>query len=313
MTGYHKPVLAEEVISGLHIKQGGIYADGTLGGGGHALMIAQRLGTGGTLIGTDRDPEAIAEAGATLKDAKCKVILEHAEYAGLPEVLKKHSIPKVDGVLLDLGVSSHQLDTPERGFSYMRNAPLDMRMDGSDDVALTAEYIVNNYTERQLEDVIKKYGEERWAKRIASFIVGARKEAPITTTDELTAVIKAAIPAAARKDGPHPSKRTFQALRIEVNDEIEPLREAVRGIIETLAPGGRFAVISFHSLEDRIVKEVFAEAENPCTCPPGLPVCRCGNVSKGKRVTRKPVTASEEELEENPRARSAKLRVFERV
>jgi 16S rRNA (cytosine1402-N4)-methyltransferase len=307
----HVPVMATEVIDALKIRESGVYVDGTLGGGGHAGLIADRLSPLGMLIGIDRDTEALAHAEKNLKEKNCKKEFVHSNYADIKDVLSKLKIDGIDGALLDLGVSSYQLDNPERGFSYMRNAPLDMRMDGTS-TGLTAADVVNGYSERELVEIIKAYGEERWASRIAKFIVASRAEKPLESTDELTEVIKAAIPAAARRDGPHPAKRTFQAIRIEVNSELSLLSQAVTDFIDVLRPGGRLAIITFHSLEDRIVKQVFEKRENPCECPKDLPVCVCGKVSDVKRVGRKPLIAGDEELEINPRARSAKLRVIEK-
>lgn len=308
----HEPVLLHEVIDGLNIKPDGIYVDGTVGGGGHARKIAERLNRKGRLICLDRDLEAIEAAKNNLEDEDCDLSFFHANYGDAKELFEDGKIGNPDGVLLDLGVSSFQLDTPRRGFSYMQDAPLDMRMDGSDDTGLTAEDIVNEYSEQEIYRVIKEFGEERWAKRIAEFIVDERKSQRITTTSQLVKIIKKAIPKGARADGPHPAKRTFQALRIEVNGELERLGRAVEDFIDILAPGGRLAVISFHSLEDRIVKDVFARRLNPCTCPPQLP-CICGKTADVKKVTGRPITASAQELENNPRSRSAKLRIIEKL
>lgn len=307
----HIPVLAEETIDALNVRADGKYADGTLGGGGHASLICERLSEIGTYVGIDRDREALASANKRLEKYTCRIILENCNYSEIKSILKKHEISGIDGALLDLGVSSYQLDNADRGFSYMNDAPLDMRMNANDN--LTAKQVVNAYTEKDLTEIIKKYGEERWAARISKFIVNARKEKPVETTAELTQIIKAAIPASARRDGPHPAKRTFQAIRIEVNDELGPLKQAVEDFADVLNPGGRLAVISFHSLEDRIVKDTFKTRENPCTCPSNLPQCVCGKVGDVKRVTRKPIVSREEELEVNPRARSAKLRVIEKL
>lgn len=307
----HVSVLPEETAHALNVKQDGKYVDGTLGGGGHASLVCQRLSSNGTFIGIDRDKEALAAAKQRLDKYNCKIIFVNRNYGDIKEILQEQQIDGIDGALLDLGVSSHQLDNEQRGFSYMNDAPLDMRMNADD--TLTAERVVNSYTESQLTDIIRKYGEERWAVRISKFIVEARKHKPITRTGELTEVIKAAIPKAARRDGPHPAKRTFQAIRIEVNDELTPLEKAINDFVDVLNPGGRLAVISFHSLEDRTVKEVFKTREDPCTCPKELPTCVCGKVADGKRVTKKPITATKEELELNPRSRSAKLRVLEKL
>lgn len=311
-TGYsHVPVLAEQTATALNIRAEGIYADGTLGGGGHASLICRKLTGKGIFIGIDRDREALSAAEQRLTEYKCIKIFEKNNYSEIKSILKKHDIDGIDGGLLDLGVSSYQLDNPERGFSYINDAPLDMRMDVTD--PLTAEKVVNTYSQKELTEIISRYGEERWAARISLFIVKAREEKPITSTWQLTEIIKAAIPASARRDGPHPAKRTFQAIRIEVNDELRPLEKVIEDFIDVLNPGGRLAVISFHSLEDRTVKEVFRKREDPCICPPGLPECVCGRVGDVKRISRKPITADEKELELNPRSRSAKLRVLEKI
>lgn len=307
----HVSVLATETIDALNIRADGIYADGTLGGGGHSSLICERLAESGVFIGIDRDKEAMATAEQRLEIYKCKKIYENRNYAEIKAILKSNKINGLDGALLDLGVSSYQLDNADRGFSYMKDAPLDMRMNAED--SLTAEKVVNTYSEKDLTSIIGRYGEERWAARISKFIVKERKEKPITRTGELTDIIKAAIPASARRDGPHPAKRTFQAIRIEVNNELSPLEKAIEDFVDVLNPGGRLAVISFHSLEDRTVKEVFKRREDPCTCPKELPVCICGKTPDVKRITKKPVIANEDELENNPRSRSAKLRVLEKI
>ena len=307
----HRPVLFDECMELLEIKAGGTYVDGTLGGGGHASGIAERIGPTGTLIGIDRDQDALDAATERLDRYPCRKILIKSRYSNITELLKNHGIEKIDGALLDIGVSSYQLDDPERGFSYQNDAPLDMRMDRND--PLTARDVVNDYSEEELARIIRDYGEERWAKRIAAFIVRNRKETPIETTGRLTEIIKAAIPASARREGPHPAKRTFQAIRIEVNDELGELRRACDDYCDVLGPEGRLCVITFHSLEDRIVKDAFAKRLNPCICPKDLPVCVCGRKADVKKVTGKPITASEDELEENPRARSAKLRAIEKL
>ncbi len=306
----HTPVLYEEVMESLAIKPDGIYADGTAGGGGHSSGIASRLSEKGLLIAVDRDREALEAAENRLAEYKCKKKLLHSNYSDT-EAIANAAGGKIDGILLDLGVSSYQLDNPERGFSYMQDAPLDMRMDDGD--SMTAYDVVNTYGRADLARIIREYGEENWAARIAEFIEKARKEKPIETTAELTEIIKAAIPAKARRTGPHPAKRTFQAIRIEVNDELGHLREAVAKLPDLLGSGGRLAIITFHSLEDRIVKTEFEKRLNPCTCPKELPVCVCGKVADVKRVTRKPIVPSKEETESNPRARSAKLRVLEKL
>lgn len=309
MSFNHVPVLYQEVIDALNVKPDGIYVDGTVGGVGHASGVAQLLNENGTLVAVDRDQTALSEARSVLDKYSCTKIYIHDNYSNLPAYAEE--LGGVDGILLDIGVSSYQLDTPERGFSYMNDAPLDMRMDESD--AFTAYEIVNAYPESELFRVIKDYGEEKWASRIAKFIVNARAEAPIETTYQLVDIIKAAIPASARREGPHPAKRTFQALRIEVNGELSHLKAAVEALPDMLNSGGRLAIITFHSLEDRIVKEAFARRLDPCTCPKELPVCVCGKVADVKRVTKKPIVASKHELAENPRARSAKLRVIEKL
>lgn len=306
----HTSVLLEETIEQLNIRPGGIYVDGTLGGGGHALEICKRL-TSGRLIGIDQDADAIAAAARRLKEHKDKVTIIRSNYSDMRDVLKQLQIDRVDGILLDLGVSSFQLDSPERGFSY-RNAdvPLDMRMDVRQPV--TAKDIVNEYSEMELFQIIRDYGEDRFAKNIAKHIVLARKEKVIETAGELNEIIKGAIPMKVQVTGGHPSKRTYQAIRIELNHELEVLKEHLDEMIGLLNDGGRLCVITFHSLEDRIVKSAFKKNENPCTCPPDFPVCVCGNKSMGKRAVRKPILPSDGELRENSRSKSAKLRVFER-
>ena len=308
----HKSIMLEEVIESLAIKPNGIYVDGTLGGAGHSSEIVKRLGEDGRLIGIDQDGEAIEAATKRLKPYKDKVTIVRSNYAQMKEVLHNLGIEKVDGILLDLGVSSFQLDTPERGFTYRsEDAPLDMRMD--DRQKLTARDIVNEYSEMELFRIIRDYGEDRFAKNIAKHIVQARKEKPIETTGELNAIIRGAIPMKVQVTGGHPSKRTYQAIRIELNHELDVLRDNLDDMIELLNDGGRCCIITFHSLEDRIVKSAFKKNENPCTCPSNFPVCVCGNKSRGHVVTRKPILPSEKELEENSRSKSAKLRVFERV
>ena len=309
MSFEHIPVLLNEVIEGLNIKPDGIYADGTLGGAGHSSEILKRLSGNGRLIGIDQDEEAIKAATDKIgRDDRVRIV--RANYVKMPEVLQELGIDLVDGILLDIGVSSHQLDTPDRGFSYKSDAPLDMRMDQRQ--RITAADIVNEYEEKELFRVIRDYGEEKFAQNIAKHIVAARANKPIETTSELNEIIKASIPARMRQDG-HPSKRTYQAIRIECNRELEVLKDSIDAMIDILKPGGRLAIITFHSLEDRIVKNAFRTAENPCTCPPNFPKCVCGKVSKGRIVGRKPVTATEEELEVNSRSKSAKLRVFEKA
>ena len=307
----HYSVMLNETIEQLNIRPDGIYVDGTLGGAGHSLEICKRLTTG-RLIGIDQDADAIAAASERLKDYKDKVTIVRSNYAQMKEVLHDLGIDKVDGILLDLGVSSFQLDTPERGFTYRsEDAPLDMRMD--DRQTLTAKDIVNEYSEMDLFRIIRDYGEDRFAKNIAKHIVSARAVKPIETTGELNAIIKGAIPMKVQVTGGHPSKRTYQAIRIELNHELDVLRDNLDDMIEILDDGGRICIITFHSLEDRIVKSSFKKNENPCTCPSNFPVCVCGNKSKGHVVTKKPILPSEKELEENSRSKSAKLRVFERA
>ena len=307
----HYSVMLNETIEQLNIRPDGIYVDGTLGGAGHSLEICKRLTTG-RLIGIDQDADAIAAASERLKDYRDKVTIVRSNYAQMKEVLHNLGITKVDGILLDLGVSSFQLDTPERGFTYRsEDAPLDMRMD--DRQTLTAKDIVNEYSEMDLFRIIRDYGEDRFAKNIAKHIVSARAQKPIETTGELNAIIKGAIPMKVQVTGGHPSKRTYQAIRIELNHELDVLRDNLDDMIELLNDGGRFCIITFHSLEDRIVKSSFKKNENPCTCPSNFPVCVCGNKSKGHVVSRKPILPSEKELSENSRSKSAKLRVFERA
>ena len=306
----HKSVLLYETVDSLNIKPDGIYVDGTLGGGGHAYEVAGRLGENGRLIGIDQDADAIKAATERLEPFKEKVTIVRSNYRNIREVLEGLGIQKVDGIYLDLGVSSYQLDTAERGFTYRENAPLDMRMDQRNDK--TAADIVNDYTEMELFRVIRDYGEDKFAKNIAKHIVRARENGRIETTDQLVEIIKAAIPAKMRAEGGHPAKRTFQAIRIELNKELEVLTESIDTMIDLLNPDGRLSIITFHSLEDRIVKTIFKTNENPCVCPPNLPICVCGKKSKGKVVTRKPIIPDDQEIEENKRSKSSKLRVFER-
>ena len=308
----HYSVLLNETIENLNIKPDGIYVDGTLGGGGHAYQVASRLSEKGRLIGIDQDADAIAAAGERLKEFGDKITIIRSNYANMKEELHRIGVEKVDGIVLDLGVSSFQLDTPERGFTYRdESAPLDMRMD--DRQSLTAKDIVNGYSEMDLYRIIRDYGEDKFAKNIAKHIVQERAKKPIETTGELTEIIRASIPMKVQVTGGHPAKRTFQAIRIELNKELEVLQDNLDDMIDLLNPGGRICIITFHSLEDRIVKTNFKRNENPCTCPSDFPVCVCGKKSKGKVVTRKPILPSEEELEVNSRSKSAKLRVFERV
>ncbi len=304
----HVSVLLNESIEQLNIKEDGIYVDGTLGGGGHSLEIAKRLTTG-RLIGIDQDKNAIAAAKKRLADHLDKVTFVHDNFSNIANILEELEIDGIDGMLMDLGVSSHQLDEAERGFSYMHDAPLDMRMDVRN--SFSAYNVVNEYSAQELTDIIYRYGEDKWAKRIAEFIVNERAIKPIETTYELVSVIKKAVPKGARKDGPHPAKRTFQAIRIEVNGELAILDKTVDDAAERLNVGGRLCIITFHSLEDRLIKNAFKRQEDPCICPKEFPVCVCGKKPLGKAVTRKPIIPSDEELELNPRARSAKLRVFE--
>jgi len=309
----HKSVLLDECIDGLNIKSDGIYIDGTLGGGGHSSEILKKLNVKGMLIGIDQDQEAIKVAGKRLSDieSKAKLILVNTNFEDIKEVCIDNYITGVDGILLDLGVSSFQLDESSRGFSYQHNAELDMRMDTRND--FSAVNVVNEYTESELTKVIRDYGEENWASRIAKFIVETRKVKSIDTTFELVEIIKAAIPSAARRDGPHPAKRTFQAIRIEVNGELRILKQAVEDCFEVLNRNGRLCVITFHSLEDRIVKDVISNLSRSCTCPKEIPICICGGKAKAKKISKKPIIASEKELLENPRARSAKLRIAEKL
>ncbi len=308
----HKSVLLKETMEYLKINPDGIYVDGTLGGGGHAYEICRRLSPKGKLIGIDQDEDAVRAAASRLSEFEDRTEIVRSNYRQMPKVLSERGIRQVDGILLDLGVSSYQLDDPERGFTYrMEDAPLDMRMDKRQ--RLTAKDIINTYSEMELYRIIRDYGEDKFAKNIAKHIVKAREEKEIDTAGELTEIIKKAIPAKVRKNGGHPAKRTFQAVRIELNGELEVLQDSLEDMTELLSPGGRICVITFHSLEDRIVKNIFRKCEHPCTCPPDFPVCVCGKKSMGKTVTRKPVLPSEEETEYNSRAKSAKLRVFERA
>lgn len=306
----HKSVLLDETIEMLNIKPEGVYVDGTLGGGGHSYEICRRLGTGGRLIGIDQDEAAIHAGSERLKEFKDKVTVIRSNYSDMKRVLLEHGIERVDGILLDLGVSSYQLDTPERGFSYKENAPLDMRMDTRNEK--TAKDIVNGYSEFDLYRIIRDYGEDKFAKNIAKHIIRVRNEKPIETTDELTEAIKAAIPMKIRMNTGHPAKKTFQAIRIELNRELEVLNKSLDDMIGMLNDNGRLCIITFHSLEDRIVKSSFRNNEDPCTCPPNFPVCVCGNKSKGKVITRKPILPTDQEITCNKRSKSSKLRVFEK-
>ena len=306
----HISVLLSETIDSLNIKPEGTYVDGTLGGAGHSSEICRRLNGNGRLIGFDQDEDAIAAASARLEGFNDRVTVIRSNFCNMAEELTKRGIHKADGILLDLGVSSHQLDEAERGFSYRFDAPLDMRMDRSG--GRTAADVVNTYDEERLFHVIKEYGEERFAGRIARSICRQRENKPIETTGELAEIIKDSIPAKARMNGGHPAKRTFQAIRIEVNAELEVLENSIDSMIDILADRGRLCIITFHSLEDRIVKNAFRRNENPCTCPPDFPICVCGKKSKGAVITRKPIIPTEEEIRMNLRSHSAKLRVFER-
>ncbi len=306
---HHVPVMLAPCLEALNLQPAGIYADATLGGAGHSSEIAKRL-PHGRLIAFDRDPEAIAASAKRLAPFKERVTLVSRNYKEVKAALSELNVTALNGALMDLGVSSYQLDEVSRGFSYMHDAPLDMRMNPTD--PLSAADVVNTYTKEELEHIIYTYGEERWAKRIVEFIIEARAAAPIETTGQLVEIIKKAVPKDARRDGPHPAKRTFQAIRIEVNNELGGLTEALHDFIDVLAPNGRLAVITFHSLEDRIVKNIFREREKGCTCPPEYPACVCGKKSAGKVITRKPILPTHDEINENPRSRSAKLRVFEK-
>ena len=307
----HKSVLLYETVDALNIKPDGIYVDGTLGGGGHSYEIAGRLSEGGRLIGIDQDEDAIKAASKRLEPYMDRVTIVRNNYCNMDKVLDELGIDKVDGIMLDLGVSSYQLDAADRGFTYNVDTALDMRMDQRQEI--TAKDIVNEYSEFDLYRIIRDYGEDRFAKNIAKHIVAARQEKPIETTFELNDIIKAAIPMKVRATGGHPSKRTYQAIRIELNKELEVLENSIDMMIDRLKPEGRLCIITFHSLEDRIVKTRFRNNENPCTCPPSFPACVCGKVPKGRVITRKPVVPTDEEINENSRSKSSKLRVFERV
>ena len=309
MEGKHIPVLRNESIESLKLKKGMIVVDGTLGGGGHAESILQRILPGGHLIGIDKDHEAIERTKERLRVYGSSFTTVHDDFKNIKDILLQKNIVKIDGAILDLGVSSFQLDDDYRGFSYSQDAKLDMRMDQDEEIS--AYEVINRYRENDLARVISGYGEERWARRIAKFIVAKRAEKPIETTLELTEIIKAAIPKEARREGPHPAKRTFQAIRIEVNQELEGLPKAIGDFAEVIKSGGRLAVITFHSLEDRIVKQEFRRLENPCICPPDAPICTCGRKPAGRVITRKPILPGENETKDNNRARSAKLRILE--
>ena len=305
----HKSVLLKETIDGLKVKPDGVYVDGTLGGAGHALEVCKKLSAKGRFIGIDQDQDAIVAASERLAACEQAMIIR-SNYCYMVEELRARGITKVDGILLDLGVSSYQLDNEERGFTYRTDAPLDMRMDQRQ--SQTAGDIVNGYEERELYRIIRDYGEDKFAKNIAKHIVAARQNGSIETTGQLTEIIRRAIPMKMQASGGHPAKRTFQAIRIELNRELDVLRDSLDGMIDLLDDGGRLCIITFHSLEDRIVKTIFRKNENPCTCPPEFPVCVCGKKPKGRVITRKPILPGEEEMEENPRSKSAKLRIFER-
>ena len=304
----HTPVLLQEVVELLRCRPGHIVVDGTIGGGGHACEILKRVLPGGYLIGIDRDPNALKAAEIKLAEFRNHFTLVHSNYIEMEQVLKELGIAEVDGILMDLGVSSHQLDDKERGFSYMQDAPLDMRMDPTE--SFSAYNVVNEYSQGELKRIIRDYGEERWADRIARFIVNNR---PIETTGQLAEIIKNAIPAGARRSGPHPAKRTFQAIRIEVNQELTLLSETIEKAVKLLRPGGRLCIITFHSLEDRIVKRAFRHLSNPCQCPPDTPICTCGRQAVVKVITRNPITPSAAEVSRNPRSRSAKARACEKI
>lgn len=307
----HETVLLNEAIEGLNIVADGIYVDGTTGGGGHSEEIAKRLGNSGRLLCIDQDEEALTHARKRLEIHREKIIYENDNFSNLKAVLERNNIEKINGLILDLGVSSYQLDNKNRGFSYMNDAPLDMRMDKNR--SLTARDVVNNYGEEDLKKIIREYGEENWAARIAQFIVEERRHKSIETTGELVEIIKKAIPSQARRDGPHPAKRTFQAIRIEVNNELGIIEETIRDATAAMKKGGRICIITFHSLEDRIVKNTFKDLEKDCICPPEIPVCICDKIKELKVLTRKPILPSEEEILGNPRARSAKLRIAKRL
>ena len=307
----HKSVLLDETIAGLDIKPDGIYVDGTLGGAGHAVKVCEKLSAKGRFVGIDQDQDAIIAANERLREFGDRITVIRSNYCYAVKELKERGIEQVDGILLDLGVSSYQLDNPDRGFTYRVDAPLDMRMDQRS--SLTASDIVNGYEEKELYRIIRDYGEDKFAKNIAKHIVSARAKKPIETTGELTAIIRQSIPMKIQAAGGHPAKRTFQAIRIELNHELEVLRDSLDEMVDILSDRGRICIITFHSLEDRIVKNAFRKNENPCTCPKNFPVCVCGRKPKGKVITRKPILPSAQEMEENPRAKSAKLRIFQRI
>ncbi len=307
----HVTVLLNETVDGLKIKPSGIYVDGTMGGGGHSELILSKLGESGRLIGVDQDLDAHRAAGERLKHFGEKFVPVHNNFVQIKEIVEKLELVGIDGMIMDLGVSSYQLDEADRGFSYMNDGALDMRMNR--EAQTSAWHIVNEYSEKDLYEMIRDYGEEKWASRIAKFIVEARNQGEIKTTYELVDIIKAAIPAKARQDGPHPAKRTFQAIRIEVNNELGIIKKAIEDGVSVMNKGGRMGIITFHSLEDRIVKQTYKELATGCICPPEFPVCRCGNKAKVKLITKKPILPSEGEIEANPRSRSAKLRIIEKI
>ena len=307
----HVTVLLKETVDSLNLKPNGIYVEGTLGGGGHSEYLLSKLGDKGKLIGIDQDQDAHKAAGERLAQFGNKFVPVHSNFVAIKQVVEDLKLSGIDGMLMDLGVSSYQLDEAERGFSYMNDGALDMRMNRNSEI--TAWHIINEYSEKSIYELIRDYGEEKWASRIAKFIVEARRNGEIKSTFELVDIIKAAIPARARQDGPHPAKRTFQAIRIEVNNELGIIEQAIRDGMSVMNPGGRMAIITFHSLEDRIVKQTFKDLSIGCKCPPEFPVCQCGGKPVGKIITRKPILPSDEEVEENPRSRSAKLRVIEKI
>ena len=306
----HKSILLDESVKWLITNKDGVYVDCTMGGAGHSFGFASQLNEDGMLIGIDQDEDAIAASKKRLVPCKCRIATVKSNFKDFDAVLDSLNIEQIDGIFFDLGVSSYQLDTPERGFSYMHDGPLDMRMDQRQ--TQTASDIVNGYEERELYRIIRDYGEDKFAKNIAKHIVAARQQSPIMTTGQLTQIIRESIPMKIQAAGGHPAKRTFQAIRIELNKELDVLRDSLDGMIDLLDDGGRLCIITFHSLEDRIVKTIFRKNENPCTCPPDFPVCVCGKKSKGRVITRKPILPSDEEMEENPRSKSAKLRIFEK-
>jgi len=307
----HKPVLLNECLENLNITHNGIYVDGTLGGAGHSIEIVKLLSENGMLIGIDQDENAISAAKRKLINYSNKIKIVRDNFSNLENILYELNVDEIDGILLDLGVSSHQLDEAERGFSYNEDAPLDMRMDNR--AKLSAKTVVNSYSVAELERILKEFGEERWARRIANFIVEHRVEKEIATTFELVDIIKKAVPKGVRRDGPHPARRTFQAIRIEVNRELDIIDKTIYAAVEKLRKGGRICIITFHSLEDRIVKNTYKKLFNPCTCPHNFPICKCGLQRQIKIITRKPIVSTEDELQLNPRARSAKLRVAEKL